>query len=100
VLTARCRIQGGDQVAEVTVQTSQNGAAVDGIQNDPQLNVGETAQLARASAPLGTPAFEQAGDGTAIAQDGTEIIGQELYTGTSVIGQGNKCRFGGVVYIG
>ena len=100
VLSARCRTQGGDQVAEVIVQTNQNGAAVDGVQNDPQLNVGETVQLARASAPLGTPAFEQAGDGAAVAQDGTEILGQELYTGTSVIGQGNKCRFGGVVYIG
>ena len=93
-------MQGADQIAEVIVQTTQNGAAVDGVQNDPQFNVGESVQFARASAPLGTPAFEQAGDGAAIAQDGTEIVGQELYTGTSVIGQGNKCRFGGVVYIG
>lgn len=100
VLTARCRMDGADQVAEVIVQTAQNGAAVDGVQNDPQLNVGESVQLVRATAPLGTPAFEQAGDGAAIAQDGTEIIGQELYTGTSVTGQGNKCRFGGLVYVG
>jgi hypothetical protein len=100
VLSARCRVVGADQVADVIVQTTQNGAAVDGIQNDPQLNVGESVEFARASAPVGTPAFEQAGDGTAIAQDGTEILGQEFYTGTSVIGQGNKCRFGGVIYIG
>jgi hypothetical protein len=99
-LTARCRVQGADQIAEVVIQTTQNGAAVDGVQNDSQFNVGETVQFARASAPVGTPAFEQAGDGAAIAQDGTEILGQELYTGTSVIGQGNKCRFGGVVYVG
>ena len=100
VLTARCREDGPNQVADVIVQTAQNGAAVDGVQNDPQFNVGETVQFARASAPLGTPAFEQAGDGAAIAQDGTEILGQELYVGTSVAGQGNKCRFGGVVYVG
>ena len=100
VLTARCRVDGANQIAEVILQTTQNGAAVDGVQDDPQLNVGETVQLARASGPLGTPAFEQAGDGAAIAQDGTEILGQEFYVGTSVIGQGNKCRYGGVVYVG
>ncbi len=100
VLSARCRAEGANQVAEVVLQTTQNGAAVDGAQNDPQFDVGETVQFAQASAPLGTPAFEQAGDGSAIAQDGTEILGQELYVGTSVVGQGNKCRYGGVVYVG
>lgn len=99
-LTARCRVDGPDQVAEVIVQTTQNGAAVDGVQSDPLFNVGESVQFARATAPLGTPAFEQAGDGAAIAQDGTEILGQEFYAGTRVVGQGNKCRFGGVIYVG
>lgn len=100
VLTARCRAEGANQVAEVVIQTTQNGAAVDGAQNDAQFNVGETVQFAEASAPLGTGDFEQAGDGSAIAQDGTEILGQEFYVGTSVVGQGNKCRYGGVVYVG
>ena len=36
----------------------------------------------------------------AIAPDGTEFLGQELYTGTSVLGQANKCRYGGIVYVG
>ena len=100
VLTARCRAEGADQIAELILTTTQNGAAVDGVQDDPQLNVGESVQFARADAPLGTPAFEQANDGAAIAQDGTEILGQELYVGTSVIGQGNECRYGGIVYVG
>lgn len=100
VLTARCRMEGANQIAEVVLQTTQNGAAVDAVETDAQLDVGETVQFARASAPLGTPAFQQAGDGAAIAQDGTEILGHELYVGTSVTGQGNKCRYGGLVYVG
>lgn len=61
VLSARCRVDGANQVAEVVVQTAQNGAAVDGVQTDPQFNAGETVQFARATAPLGTPAGYLAG---------------------------------------
>jgi hypothetical protein len=87
-------------VAEIVVQTTQSGAAVDGAQKDTSLSVGETAQLAAASAPSGTPAFDQEASGAAIAPDGTEILGQDLYTGASVLGQLNVCRYGGVVYVG
>lgn len=99
-LTARCRTAGANQVAEIVVQTTQSGAAVDGAEKDTSLSVGETAQLAAASAPMGTPAFDQEASGAAIAPDGTEILGQDLYTGASVVGQLNVCRYGGVVYVG
>ena len=100
VFSARCRMDGADQAAEIVVQTAQNGAAVDGVENDPQLNIGETVVLARAAAAPGTPSFQQAGAGAAIAPDGTEVLGQELYTGTSVIGQVNVCQFGGAFDVG
>jgi hypothetical protein len=96
-LTARCRTEGVDQIAEIIVQTNQSNAAVDGASNDPVFNVGEVATLVAARAPAGTPAFDQEAAGAAIAPDGTEIVGQELYAGVSVLGEANKCRFGGLV---
>jgi hypothetical protein len=53
-----------------------------------------------ASAAAGTPAFDQEGSGAAIAADGTELLGQELYAGVGVLGQAGQCRFGGVLYSG
>jgi hypothetical protein len=53
-----------------------------------------------AQALPGVPAFDQEASAAAIAPDGTEFLGQELYAGTSVLGQANKCRFGGIVYVG
>jgi len=100
VLTARCRVEGPNQIAEVVIQTNQSNSAVDGAQKDTDLDVGETVQLVAASGPAGTPSFDQEPAGAAIAPDGTEILGQEMYAGTSVLGQTNKCRFGGSVYAG
>ena len=99
-MTARCRTDAPNQVAEIVIQTTRSGAAVDGAEKDVSLTVGETAQLAASSAAIGTPAFDQEASGAAIAPDGTEIVGQDLYTGTSVLGQVNLCRYGGVVYVG
>ena len=99
-LTARCRTEAGNQIAEIVIQTNANDAAVDGAQKDVDLDVGETPQLVAASAPAGTPAFDQESAGAAIATDGTELLGQELYAGTSVLAQANQCRFGGLVYAG
>ena len=99
-LTANCRSAGGDQIAEIVVTTSSNDAAVDGAQKDTNFDVGESAQLVASSAAAGTPSFDQEASGAAIASDGTEIVGQELYVGTSVLGQANACRFGGVVWLG
>ena len=100
VLTARCRVDGPNQIAEVVVQTNSNGVAVDGAQKDANLLTGETAVFVNATAPLGTPQIDQESSGVAIAADGTEVLGQDFYAATSVLGQANKCRFGGVLYTG
>ncbi len=100
VLTARCTTSGPNQLAEIVVQTLANGAAADGAVGNPSLNVGETARFVGAQAAPGTPAFDQEASAAAISPDGTELLGQELYAGTSVLGQANKCRFGGIVYVG
>lgn len=100
VLTARCVVGGGNQLAEIVVSTTANGAAVDGAAGDPSLNVGETARFVGAQGPAGTPTFDQEASAAAIAPDGTEFLGQELYAGTSVLGAANKCRYGGIVYVG
>ena len=99
-LTANCRAAGGTHVAEIVISTSSNDAAVDGAQKDTDFNVGESAQLIASSAAAGTPSFDQEASGAAIASDGTEILGQEMYVGTSVLNQPNTCRFGGVVWVG
>ena len=100
VLTARCRTEGANQIAEIVITTNQSNSAVDGAVKDTDFDVGETAQLVGASGPTGTPRFDQEGSGAAIAPDGTEILGQELYAGASVLGQANICRFGGTVITG
>lgn len=97
-LTARCRTDVADQIAEIVIQTNQNNSAVDGATKDTAFNIGETVALVAAQAPTGTPAFDQEAAGAAIAPDNTEILGQELYAGVSVLGQANKCRFGGLLY--
>jgi hypothetical protein len=97
-LTARCRTDVADQIAEIVVQTNQNNAAIDGATKDTSFNIGETVALVAAQAPTGTPAFDQEAAGAAIAPDNTEILGQELYAGVSVLGQANKCRFGGLLF--
>lgn len=97
-LTARCRTEGPAQIAEIVVQTNQNGSAVDGAAKDTVFDVGEVVPLVLAQAPTGTPAFDQESAGAAISPDGAEILGQELYAGVSVLGQANKCRFGGLVF--
>jgi hypothetical protein len=99
-LTANCRATGGNQVAEIVIGTSSNDAAVDGAQKDADFDVGDSAQFVASTAAAGTPSFDQESAGAAIASDGTEILGQELYVGTSVLGQPNTCRFGGVVWVG
>lgn len=100
VLTARCTTSGGNQLAEIVVTTTANGAAADGAVGDASLNVGETARFVGSQAAPGVPSFDQEASAAAIAPDGTEFLGQELYAGTSVLGQANKCRYGGIVYVG
>jgi hypothetical protein len=97
-LTARCRTEATDQIAEIVVQTNQSNSAIDGATKDTALNIGETVAMVAAQAPTGTPAFDQEAAGAAIAPDGTEILGQELYAGVSVLGAANKCRYGGLLF--
>lgn len=97
-LTARCRTEGADQIGEIVVQTNQSNSAVEGATKDTAFNIGETVALVAAQAPTGTPAFDQEAAGAAIAPDGTEILGQELYAGVSVLNQPSKCRFGGLLF--
>ena len=99
-LTARCRADGATQIADIAVSTSQVNSAFDGATKDTQFNPGETGILVSAQAPAGTPSFDQESAGAAIATDGTEILGQELYAGTNVLGAVNQCRFGGVLWVG
>jgi hypothetical protein len=97
-LTARCRADAADHVAEIVVQTNQNDSAVDGAQPDADFDVGEVAALVVAQGVGGTPVFDQEAAGAAIAPDGTELMGQELYAGASVLGHPNRCRFGGLLF--
>jgi len=97
-VTARCRTEGADQIAEIVVQTNQNNSAVEGATKDTVFNIGETVALVAAQAPTGTPAFDQEAAGAAIAPDGAEILGQELYAGVGVLNQPNRCRFGGLLF--
>jgi hypothetical protein len=99
-LTANCRASGGNEIAEIVISTSSNDAAVDGAQKDANFDVGDSAQFVASSAAAGTPSFDQESAGAAIATDGTEILGQEVYVGTSVLGKPNTCRYGGVVWVG
>lgn len=97
-LTARCRVDGADHVADIVVQTNQSNSALDGAVNDAAFDVGEVQPFVVARAAVGTPVFDQEASGAAIAPDGTEILGQELYAGVSVLGQASKCRFGGLLF--
>ena len=92
VLTARCTTEGANQLAEIVVSTTVNGAAADGAAGDVSLNVGESARFVGAQAAPGTRAIDQEASAAAISPDGTEFLGQELYAGTNVLGQANKCR--------
>jgi len=98
-ITARCRAvtvdEATEHVAEIVVQTNQNGAAVAAEQNVPVLNIGALAQLVAAQAAPGTPAFGQTA-GIAVAPNGTTVHSDGLYAGTEVLGAAaNQCRFGG-----
>ena len=96
-LTAHCATDGPDQVASITVQTNQNDSAVDAVTEDADFDIGESATLTVARAPLETPAFSQSAAGAVVAPNGTEILGQDLYAGTSLLGQPSRCHFGGLL---
>ena len=101
-LTATCTINAANtDIVAVQITTSQNDSALDADDSDGDFDTTETHNFLTVSdAPTGTPAFDANEDGTAIAPDGTEILGQGLYVGVNVLGQAGQCRFGGTVYVG
>ena len=95
--TARCRINfdpdggGGpippQDVPDILIATSVANAAFDG----------DDMGVLNPATPEEDRAFV---DGTAIAPDGTEIVGSELYAGVNILNQPGVCRFGGFFTIG
>lgn len=98
-LTATCSLnEGGSDYARIALTTSQNDSAFKGEADDADLDVGEEALFVESEPePTGLPDLEEDG-GVAIAPDGTEILGHQLYAGVNIFGQSGICRFGGVVF--
>ena len=98
-LTATCTInQANTDIALVNITTSQNNSAFKGEDEDADFDVGDTVPYVEANVtPTATPAFEEDG-GAAVAPDGTELLGHQLYAGVNTLGEVGSCRFGGVVF--
>ncbi len=101
-LTARCRIDdAGDDVAEILIATTQNGAAFDGDESSTNLTTAtpaEDRQFAAVSTGTGNPAFDAETDGSAVAPDGTQFSGL-LFVGVNVLNAPQQCVFGGHVIV-
>jgi hypothetical protein len=111
--TARCRINfdpdgpGGldpEDIADILIATSLDNASFDGNDITGDLDSGtpeDQRQFVETVAlPVGTPEINQESDATALATDGTEIVGAELYTAVNVLNEPGVCRFGGFFTIG
>src|SRR5205823_4896140 len=99
-LTARCTISPAGDTAEILIATTQDNAAFDAADNDPDLDGADPEagrQFVFATGPTGTPAFARVADGFAIAPDGSEIRGASLYAGVNVLGFTSQCVFGGQI---
>ncbi len=115
-ISAKClQVTGGNAIAEVYIATATNGAvfngSVDALEGGPAatdfLNT-DTADVDRtldnATAAASDAAFNE-GEFTALAPDGTSLIGQTtvgvksgtLAGGNGVYGEGNVCIFGGEI---
>lgn len=101
-LTATCAInQAGVDTVAVQITTSQNDSALDADDSDGDFDAGDTHNFVEiTNGATGTPELDANEDGTAIAPDGTEILGQGLYVGVNVLGEAGRCRFGGTIYVG
>jgi hypothetical protein len=97
-LTATCAINDANSdEALVTITTSQSNSAFKGEDEDADFDVGDSVPYVEAGgSPTGTPYFQEDG-GVAIAPDGTELLGHQLYAGVNVLGEPGECRFGGVI---
>ncbi len=98
-LTARCTISGGGDTAEVLIATSQDNAAFDAADSDPDLDTGDAEagrQFVVATGAAGTAQLASV-TGFALAADGTVINGASLFAGVNVLGSPGQCVFGGNV---
>jgi hypothetical protein len=103
--TATCAINvgGTTDTATIDIATTQNNAAFDSDDTTPDLDTNTPLidrQFVESSGNTGLPNFDQETDGSAIATDGTEIDGSELYAGVNILNQPGVCRFGGFFTIG
>ena len=88
------------ETVAVQITTSHNDSALDADDADGDFDVGDTHNFLTITAATGTPELDANEDGTAIAPDGTEILGQGLYVGVTVLGAAGRGRFGGTIYVG
>lgn len=98
-LTATCTIAAGGDEAQVTITTSQNNSAFRGEDTGPDFDIGDTPAYVESTPLNGVPDLQEDG-GVAIAPDGTELLGHQLYAGVNIFGQPGTCRFGGVIFMG
>ena len=98
-LTATCAINDANtDEALITITTSQNNSAFKGEDEDADFDVGDSVPYVEAGGtPTGVPYFQEDG-GAAIAPDGSELLGHQLYAGANVLGEPGSCRFGGVIF--
>jgi len=109
-LTARCTLNAtiggvvGQDQADIIISTTQAKSAFDGDDLlgslDPGDNI-ETRQFVNTTASAhGDSRFEASSDGLAIGGDGVLYIkGSYLFAGVNVNGQGEKCKFGGYIFL-
>jgi hypothetical protein len=101
-LTANCTINATNvDTATIGIETSLNNAAYIGENEDADFGVADPpiVYVEASSTPTGTPAIDEDGP-LAIAPDGTELFGHQLYAGVNTLGEAGKCRFGGVLFVG
>jgi hypothetical protein len=108
-LRARCQLDvffsgaPNQDVADIIISTTQLNSAFDGDDLlgslDPGDNV-DTRQFTSTYGPHGSARFEASSDGLALGGDGVLYIkGSYLTAGVNVMGQKEKCRFGGYIFL-
>lgn len=101
-LTAQCRLNAGpgpDDIARIVVSTTQNHSALDGYSSgdfDPLTSEVNRVLAQATQNTIGAPNLEAERSGVVVAPDGTQFVSQ-LWAGTNVLNQGNRCVFGGLI---
>jgi hypothetical protein len=101
--TATCDINnGGTDLAQILISSTENHSAFDGIDINPDLLTGapDTARHhAYVETPTGKPVFKAEDDGTAVAPSGSEIRSITWYVGINLFNTAGRCTFGGFAII-